>query len=89
MRFWVYVIVPLAFFVGVTLSRHVGSRGGKWRDLKIVLVLVLVSSALLVTPAIGGEMQAQADTSPLLRLPPSCCPRPYSPCFFGLLRQDR
>ncbi|MEX2706393.1 MAG: hypothetical protein Q6352_014245 [Candidatus Freyrarchaeum guaymaensis] len=77
MRFWVYVVVPVAFFVGVTLSRHVGSRGGKWRDLKIILVLVLVASALLVTPAIGGEMQAQAGTPPLLRLPPFLSPTPF------------
>nr|MDO8082915.1 hypothetical protein [Candidatus Freyarchaeota archaeon] len=57
-RFWVYIVIPLSFFVGVTISRHVGSRNGKWRAVKVILVLLLAISAFLVTLSIGQGMLA-------------------------------
>jgi hypothetical protein len=53
-RFWFYLAIPLSFFVGVTLSRHVGSRSGKWRAVKMILIIILVASAVAVVPAVGG-----------------------------------
>lgn len=53
-RFWVYLAVPLSFFVGVTLSKHIGSKSGKMRTTKTILILILAASAVAVAPAIGG-----------------------------------
>lgn len=58
-RYWVYLTIPLSFFVGVTLSRHVGSRSGKWRAIKMILIVLLAVSAIAVTPAIGGATPVQ------------------------------
>lgn len=52
-RFWVYLSIPLSFFVGLTLSRNF-SKSGKWRAVKMILVILLIVSVFLVSPAIGG-----------------------------------
>ncbi len=75
-RFWIYLIIPLSFFVGVTLSRHIGSRGGKWKAVKIILVLLIAVTALTVTPAIGGTMSTSMDRIPELNLPSLIAPTP-------------
>ncbi len=76
-RFWVYLAIPLSFFVGITLSRHIGSRNGKWRAAKMILILLLAASALTVTPAIGGATPVQQGIIPYPNNSFSFLPSPF------------
>ncbi|MEM2958813.1 MAG: hypothetical protein QW261_11005 [Candidatus Jordarchaeaceae archaeon] len=56
-RFWIYILIPLSFYTGVTVSRFIGSKHGKWRKTQAIIILILGLSAVTITPAIGESLE--------------------------------
>jgi len=56
-RFWIYILIPLSFYGGITISKFVGSRPGKWKKAKVILIAVVACSAVTFTPAVGHSLE--------------------------------
>ena len=45
-RFWIYILIPLSFYGGITISKFVGSRPGKWKKAKVTEKKIIENSIM-------------------------------------------
>ncbi|MFB0559829.1 MAG: hypothetical protein ACETWM_01170 [Candidatus Lokiarchaeia archaeon] len=56
-RFWIYIMIPLSFYTGIMISKIIGSRPGKWKKAKAILVVILACIAISFSPAAGSSLE--------------------------------
>ncbi|MGQ9721893.1 MAG: ArnT family glycosyltransferase [Candidatus Jordarchaeum sp.] len=68
-RFWIYIMIPLSFYTGLTIAKFIGSRLGKWRKVHALLIVTLAFTAITFSPTVGrsqGVLFYSLYTPPLL-----------------------
>jgi hypothetical protein len=54
--FWVYILIPFSFFAGITVSKFIGSRKGRWKKANAVLIVILALSSITFAPVVGESL---------------------------------
>lgn len=56
-RLWANILIPLSFYAGITITKFVGTRSGRWKKAKIILIIAIAFSALTLAPALGSTIE--------------------------------